>query len=235
MTMVTLVDLSASPGPRSSKAITPWQSHPLLAAGQITTPENGDIAEMTILVRLPSLIAGSLIPIASPGPSAAAARNWPCQGHRGRTSPWLITISTRARGCASLLLAILATNFRQPETPSLVLLLAAAAPYPASRHPPRRRPGLTTLLIRREIFLTWFRSALLTGLLTFLLYLPFLHGAHHYWSKPEQPSGPYPQFILSSLRYSFWGGDVGGTLPIIVSLLIFIAGSWAARGNPQRR
>ncbi|HEV8293288.1 MAG TPA: hypothetical protein VGP94_15235, partial [Tepidisphaeraceae bacterium] len=93
--------------------------------------------------------------------------------------------------------------------------------------------GLTILLIRRELFITWFRSALLTGLLTFLLYFPFLHGARHYWTKPEQPSGPYTQFILSSLRYAHFGGDRGGALPIIVSLIIIIAGSLATSSNPH--
>jgi len=240
--MVTLVNYVGQPWSAIVKGEYSPNNHILFSLiAKLVTPEIGDVAEMTILVRLPSLIAGSLVPIALFWPLRRCCPKLALfSAIVAALHPWLITISTWARGYALLLLlAILATNFLPTRKQFIrwpYSLLAAAALYTqplaillVAAH------GLTTLLIRREIFATWFRSALLTGILTFLLYLPFLHGARHYWSKPEQPSGPYPQFILSSLRCSLWGGDIGGTLPIIVSLIIFIGGSWAARGNPHVR
>src|SRR6185369_3950919 len=192
-----------------------------------------DVADMTIFLRLPSLIAGSLVPIALAWPLRRCCPKLALGiAVVAAVHPWLICISTWARGYALLLLlAILATN-ALPTTRRILhwpyALLATAALYtqPLSilliaAH------GLTMLLVRRELFMTWLRSALLTGLLSFLLYLPFFHGARHYWSRPEQPSGPYAQFILTSLRYAHWGDDRGGAASIAVSLIIFIAGSIA--------
>jgi hypothetical protein len=240
--MITLVNFVGQPFSAIVSGQYSPNNHVLFSLiAKLLTPESGDIADMTILLRLPSLIAGSLIPI---------ALAWPLRRCYPKLAlgiaivaalhPWLITFSTWARGYALLLLlAILATNFL-PTRRRLIhwpySLLATAALYTQplailliAAH------GLTTLLIRREIFTTWFRSALLTGILTFLLYLPFFQGARSYWSKPEQPSASYTQFILSSLRHTHWGGERGRTLPVIVSLIILIAGSLSAKNNPHIR
>lgn len=208
---------------------------------RLLTPDTSDVGDITICIRLPSLFAGSLVPIVFA---------WPLRRCCPKLSlgiaiiaaihPWLITFSTWARGYALLLLlAILATNFL-PTRRRLIswpyVLLATAALYTQplailliAAH------GLTTLIMRREIFLTWLRSASLTGILTFLLYLPFFGGARHYWSQPEQPSAPYAQFILSSLRHAHWGANLGGALPVLVSLVVLIGGSLAAKSNPHVR
>jgi hypothetical protein len=206
---------------------------------KLITPEAGDAADMTILVRLPSLLAGSLVPIALAWPLRRCCPKLALGiAIVGALHPWLISISAWARGYALLLLlAILATNLLPGRRRWLhwpYALLASLALYTQplailliAAH------GLAMLLVRRELFMTWFRSALLTGVLTFLLYLPFFQGARHYWSRPEQPSTSYPQFILGSLRTAYWGGDRGGTLPVIVSLIVFIGGAIAAKNNPH--
>jgi uncharacterized membrane protein len=200
------------------------------------------LPDITILIRLPSLLAGSLIPIAlvwpirRTCPKLAIAVAIIAAFH-----PWLIVISAWARGYALLLLlCILATNFL-PKRNQLIAwpysVLAAAALYTQplailliAAH------GLVMLIpwhgrLARDLFLTWLRSALLTGAIIFALYLPFLHGAREYWSAPERPSVSYPQFILSSLQFSLWGGQRGGAAAIAVALIILIAGSFAARHN----
>jgi len=240
--MVTMVDFVAQPWSHIVSGHYSPNNHILFTLlAKLVTPIIGDIGEQTILVRLPSLIAGSIVPV---------ALAWPLRRCCPRLAigiaivaaihPWLVTFSTWARGYALLLLlSILATNFlptrrRLLHWPYSILAVAALYTQPlaillVAAH------GLTTLIIRREIFFTWFRSALLTGILTALLYLPFLHGAREYWSRPEEPSAPYIQFILSSLRHAQWGGNVGGALPIIVTLIILIAGPLAARNNPHVR
>ncbi|HEV8605822.1 MAG TPA: hypothetical protein VGQ99_10675 [Tepidisphaeraceae bacterium] len=240
--MVTLVAYVGQPWSSIVKGQYSPNNHILFSLlAKLVTPETGDIANLTILVRLPSLIAGSLVPIALAWPLRRCCPKLALGiALVAALHPWLITLSTWARGYALLLLlSILATNLLPKRKQILSLpyaLLSTAALYTQplailliAAH------GATILFLRRNLFMTWFRSALLTGLLTFLLYLPFLHDARHYWSKPEQPSTPYTEFIFDSLRYTQQGGDLGGTPPIAVTLLILTAGSFAAWQNPHLR
>lgn len=240
--MVTLVNSVAQPWSSIVKGHYTPNNHILFSLlAKLVTPETGELADQTILVRLPSLIAGSLVPIALAWPLRRCCPKLALGiAIVGALHPWLITFSTWARGYALLLLlAIFATNFlptrkRWIHVPYALLATAALYTQPLAilliaAH------GLTMLLIRREFFATWFRSALLTGILTFLLYLPFFQGARGYWSKPEQPSTTYGQFILESLRHAHWGGNVGGAVTVIASLIVLMAGSIATKNNPHLR
>jgi hypothetical protein len=195
------------------------------------TPSDGD---PTLFIRLPSLIAGSLIPLAivwpvrRTNPKLALAIALIAALH-----PWLISFSAWARGYALvLLLATLATNLLPKSRALINLPYALLATLTLYTQPLAiliiAAHGFTTLLLRRNLFATWLRSTLLTGLLTFLLYLPFFSSAKSYWSRPEQPSAPYSHFILQSLQHLQWGDNRGGLAAIAITLLILTAGSYAA-------
>ncbi len=158
------------------------------------------ISEYTL--RLPSVLAGALIGIAIA---------WPLRKERPLAAltlglvitlnPWLITLSTEARGYTLLLLlSVLATN-ALPARPQVVAwkyaLLAALAMYTIPialflivAH------GISMFALRRALVSTWLRSATAAALITLLLYSPFFDGITHYYLQPGKPSITYPQFLV---------------------------------------
>src|SRR3954470_20277121 len=164
--MATLVNSVGQPWSCIVKGQYTPNNHILFSLlAKLVTPESGDLADQTILVRLPSLIAGSLVPIALAWPLRRCCPKLALGiAIVGTLHPWLITFSTWARGYALLLLlAILATNFLPTARqwirwPYVVFATAALYTQPLAilliaAH------GLTMLIIRRELFITWFRSA----------------------------------------------------------------------------
>src|SRR5437899_2401024 len=111
--MVTLVNFVGQPWSSIVKGEYSPNNHILFSLlAKIVIPETGDIADITILLRLPSLIAGSLVPIALAWPLRRCCPKLALGiAIVGSIHPWLITFSTWARGYALLLLlSILATN-----------------------------------------------------------------------------------------------------------------------------
>jgi hypothetical protein len=192
-----------------------------------------------IAIRLPSLLAGA---------AAAAALAWPLLktrpvpglllGFIAALHPWLLSFSGWARGYALLMflavlstllltkisekwgaraysLAIAALLYTHPIGIGVVIghgLFCLLHPLSSILHP--RSP-----LLRR-----WFIAASAAGLLTALLYLPFLSGAKGYWAAPEKPTTTYAQFILQSLRHADGGMNTGGFGAILLPLLLCTVG-----------
>src|SRR5712672_497796 len=133
--MVTLVNSVGQPWSHIVSGQYSPNNHILFTLlAKLVTPETGDIAELTILVRLPSLIAGSLVSIALAWPLRRCCPKLALGiAIVGALHPWLITFSTWARGYALLLLlSILATNLlpaRKQFIKWSYSLLAAAALY----------------------------------------------------------------------------------------------------------
>ena len=208
-----------------------------ILAKLVTPFELVDVDGATFLVRLPSLIGGTLLPV---------VLAWPLRREKPVAAllialiealhPWLISSSAFARGYALLLLlAVLATN-SLPLRPAkidwryMLLLIAVVYTQPlgigiAIGH------GVSMLLLRRPVFWTWFRSAALAGLVTILLYLPMFGGAKSYWTAPEKPSIRYVQFLDQTFRHAQAGYDARGFIHIATPLLILIVGSVLAWRN----
>ncbi|HEV8293136.1 MAG TPA: hypothetical protein VGP94_14470, partial [Tepidisphaeraceae bacterium] len=94
--MVTLVNAVGQPWSAIVKGQYSPNNHILFTLlAKLVTPETGDVADLTILVRLPSLIAGSLVPIALAWPLRRCCPKL-ALGIAIVTAihPWLITIST---------------------------------------------------------------------------------------------------------------------------------------------
>jgi hypothetical protein len=203
---------------------------------KLLVPERGD---PTAWIRLPSLIAGALVPVALAWP-LRRSRPGECLLLAVITAlhPWLIAFSGYARGYSLLLLlCVLATNAlprsAAPGWRSWVrwpyALLVAGAMY--------TQPlavlvvvghGAAMLLLRRALFWSWFRSAAAAGMIAATLYAPFFKGARHYWSGPEKPSLDYVQFLDHSIRHAQAGWETPGVVYVLLPLLVMIAGGLLA-------
>jgi hypothetical protein len=193
-----------------------------------------NVGELTMLVRLPSLLAGSL---------AAVALAWPIWRTKPyhaillgliiAVHPWLVSFSGWARGYALLLLlAILSTNLlpitkQLANLPYTLTLTAALYTQPIAI---LLVPGhaAAVWLLHRSCLTTWFRSISVAGVLTLGLYSPFLVGAGKYFSQSQTPAIQYPQFLIESFRFAQVGDNETGYVAIPISLLVIIAGGYCA-------
>lgn len=204
---------------------------------KLLCPANSTAVELTPLIRLPSLLAGSL---------AAVALAWPLWRSRpyhaalialiAAVHPWLVSFSGWARGYALMMfLAILSTNLLPSgkQIVNIAYALALAAGLYTQPIAIALIPGhaLSIYLLRRECLATWFRSATLAGLLAILLYLPFFVGAGEYFSSPQKPSISYGEFLNQTFRFAQAGDNVTGVAAIVTPLLILSAGVLLAWRN----
>jgi len=215
---------------------------------KLVTPEytdpaalRADIGQVAVLMRLVSVLAGVILPV---------ALAWPLRKDRpyqailmaviAAVHPWSICLSGWARGYSLLLLlGVLATHWLPQRTRAVYWRYALALTAALYTQPIAvvLVPGhaMAMLFLRRQMMGTWLRSAGLAGVLTFFLYLPFLGGAGQYWSGSRGASIGYVQFVGVSLRHAQAGDDVGGAAGIAVALLVIIAGGLVGWRTPAAR
>src|SRR3954462_14893807 len=94
--MVTLVHYVGQPWSTIVKGEYSPNNHVLFSLlAKLVTPQTGDIADHTILLRLPSLIAGSLVPLALAWPLRRCCPKLALGiAIVAALQPWLITFST---------------------------------------------------------------------------------------------------------------------------------------------
>ncbi len=166
---------------------------------------------LAVMVRLPSLVAGSLTPVAVA---------WPLRRSAPVTAlllalltavhPWLIAESDEARGYALMvLLGVVATHLLpvRPRTWPVAYAMAVAAaiwavPVAAvllAGH------GVAVVLFRRDTLVSWLRGAAVAVVVTLLLYLPMTGGIAAYVRHPEVAPADYLDFADQLPRFAFVG------------------------------
>lgn len=197
---------------------------------KLITPLYSDPA---LFIRLPSIVAGSLVPLALAWPLRQRPYAAILVALIVALHPWLIAFSGYARGYALLmLLSILATNVLPARKQLLdwryaLLVVATLYTHPLAA-PVFVGHTLFIILFRRDLLPTFIRSAALAGVITIALYLPMLTGAKDYWSAPEKPSVTYLQFIDHSMRHAFVGYEHAGLIYLMFPLFMIAIGGYFA-------
>jgi len=208
--------------------------------GQASPPQAFDNARENLplvgepFLRLPSALAGSL---------AGIVLAWPLRRARPVLAllvallmalhPWMIALSTEARGYAlMLLLGIVATN-RLPDrcravAPDYVLATGAMLWTVPVSITLIAGHAVAMGFARRELLGTWLRSALLACVGAALLYAPFYQGIWLYYTSPLQASGSFLDFVGSLLGHAHAGQRAGDLPALILPILLVIAGSVVA-------
>ncbi len=195
------------------------------------------------LLRLPSLLAGSLLPIAlawplrRSNPIAALILALLAAAH-----PWLIAFSTEARGYSLLLLlGVIATNLlpdgRHRWPIGYALTMAAAIytiPIALLLLPAH---ALAVRMLRRNGLFAWMCGAAIALLVSGLLYLPMARAMMQYYRQPYQPTITYrefldqlPRFALAGQRLPEFDHPPGGSIYWALPLLVVAVGTafgWA--------
>jgi hypothetical protein len=163
------------------------------------------------LIRLPSILAGALLPIALAWPFRKTLPLFALiLAVVAAVHPWLVVFSTEARGYSLLLLlGVLATNCL-PEAwskwPWRYALLIAALLYTVPvglllmiGH------GIAIYINRRSALLSWLKGVSLGAVLTGLLYLPMIPGLLAYYHHPLPAPNDYVDFVNQLPRFSLTG------------------------------
>ncbi len=211
--------------PRPRPTDNPPPAHPIGSG-------SGSFSETAL--RMPAMLAGSLLGI---------VLAWPLRRSRPLAAmtialilavqPWLISFSTEARGYTIVLLLIaLATHLlpRKPRrmawgytiTITLALYTIPICITVIAAH------GVTMLLLRRTLFPTWLRSALVAGLLTALLYSPLFHAMRAYYREDNDPTIAYPQFLHQLPGYLLAGHRTNDPLSFLLPPIILLGGGYLA-------
>lgn len=197
---------------------------------KLITPNEADPA---VLIRLPSIAAGSLIPLALAWPLRSRPFAAIVVALVMALHPWLVGFSGYARGYALLLLlAILATNALPSQKQLLdwryaLLVTATLYTHPLAA-PVFVGHTLAILVLRRDLLLTFIRSAALAGVMTVALYLPLVTGAQDYWKAPEKPSVTYREFVDHSIRYAHAGYEHPGLAHLVFPMFVLTVGGYLA-------
>jgi uncharacterized membrane protein len=163
------------------------------------------------LLRLPAVIAGSLVPI---------ALAWPLRRREPllalgiaivtALNPWLVALSVEARGYTlMLLLGIIATNLlperhrRWPVGYAIALALAVYTVPLAILLLPAHAAAMW--IAQRSAFRSWLAGAGLALVFTTMLYAPMARGLLAYYAHPYQATMTYRQFWDALPRFALAG------------------------------
>jgi hypothetical protein len=170
-----------------------------------------DVRMDATLIRLPSLVAGSLLPL---------ALAWPFRRRApllaillaifASLHPWLITFSDEARGYSlMILLGVVATNLLPDGTkrwPIAYGVVIAAALYTVSvavlllaAH------GVAVAILRRAALRCWVRGALIAVGVSALLYLPMAGAILAYYRHPLIAPDDYVDYVNQLPRFALAG------------------------------
>ena len=168
----------------------------------------GDADSATVLIRLPALLAGTLVPVALAWPLRRVAPALALLlAMVAAVHPWLIAESDEARGYSLMvLLGILATQ-ALPEAhrrwPVLYGLLLAATVYTVpvalllvAAH------GVYVVGWRRDAVRTWARGGLIAAVAILVLYLPMARGMIAYGKHPLSAPADFGGFVDQLCRFA---------------------------------
>ncbi len=186
-------------------------------------------------LRMPAAIAGSLVGI---------ALAWPVRrSHPGAAllmavilavQPWLIAFSTEARGYTLVLLLMTLATHLLPDRARRVAWGYAAAIALALYTVPIcatvvAAHGAVMLLLRRELFRTWARSAFVGFVFAAVLYAPLFESMLVYYRKPYEPTTVYARFLRQLPQQLFLGRSIGNDLATsCIPLVILLVGGTLA-------
>jgi hypothetical protein len=163
------------------------------------------------LLRIPAVIAGSLVPI---------ALAWPLRKREPLIAlgiaivaafhPWLVVFSVEARGYSLLLLLGVIATHLLPENRRCwpigyaVVLAMTAYTVPLGI---LLIPGhaVAMWVCRREAFRSWLIGLTFALVLIAALYLPAVHGLWSYYRHPFAPSMSYREFLDALPRFALAG------------------------------
>jgi len=187
--------------------------------------------DLTVAIRLPSLLAGS---------AAAVAIAWPLRRQlpllalaialTAALNPWLVSLSGWARGYALLLLLSAVATHLLPQQHRPFHWAYAAAMVAALYTQPIALGivighGACMLIERRRLFVSWLISTAIAGAVVGMLYTVFLAtGAREYWAGGGAPSVPYGQFLRELLPQVHLGQSAVHAAFLVPPLLILVAG-----------
>jgi hypothetical protein len=205
--------------------------------------EGAGVEEVARAIRMPSLLAGAMLPVALAWP---LRRSHPMLALLvalvAAVHPWSVSLSGWARGYSLLLLLCVVSTALLPQRQQAVrwtyAVTLAAAMYTqpialgvAVGH------GAAMLLLRRDIFLTWLRSAAVAGAFTFCLYLPFLGEAGNYFQHNQKASISYLDLVTQAVRHAHAGDHAPGIAALVLPLVVMIGGGVVAwhrvAGGPE--
>jgi hypothetical protein len=173
-------------------------------------------------IRLPSLLAGALVPIALAWPMRKRApRLAVLVALLAAINPWLIAFSDEARGYSlMILLGIIATNLLPDDRrrwPILYSIIMSAAIYTVQlagmlliAH------GLLVMLLRRHAIGAWVRGVILVVCMTMLLLLPMAQGLSYYYQHPLKMTADVADLANQLPRFAFAGQYVPDGLDPLV-------------------
>jgi hypothetical protein len=164
-----------------------------------------------MLLRLPALIAGLLVPLALAWPFR---REYPWMALAvavvATLNPWLVEESVESRGYTiMLLLGIVATvclpkeRARWPIAYIVCMVLAIYTVPLALLLLPAH--GVAMLVLRRGLFARWLMSASLCVICTLVLYMPMMGGMAIYYQHPFAATLTYNQFLDALPRHAMAG------------------------------
>ena len=193
------------------------------------------------LLRLPAMLAGTVLPIALAWPLRRAA---PVAAFLLATlaalHPWLLAFSVEARGYTLMLLfSVLATQalpdgrHRWPIAYPLCLAGAIYTIPIALLLVPAHAVVITTL--RKQTLATWARGTSLGLLLTMLLYLPLLPAMRQYARNPYEATLNYAQFVDQLPRFALTGENAHGRWAWAFSVLLLVVGTPQSWRSPALR
>ncbi len=175
------------------------------------------------LIRLPSLLAGTLLPLAVAWPlRRSAPRAAVLLAILLAVHPWFIAESTEARGYGlMLLLGVLATNYlpgKNTSRPVVYGLLVAGMIYAVSVSMVLLIAHGVFVLVRRDGTTAWSRGAAVGLVLATLLYLPMARGVVDYYHHPLSSPENYGQFVNDVPRFALAGQYLPRVNDAVVSL-----------------
>jgi hypothetical protein len=221
--------------------------HTILVKAALLLSRAEGTANVARVIRLPSLIAGALIPLALAWLSRDRFDIGIALFFIAACNPWLVSFSDEARGYALMtLLGIVATGLlpdgrtRWPiGYPLIVGLMIYTVPVAGMLvigH------GIAVYLLRRRTLLTWLRAAIAGGLLAALLFLPMAKGIWFYMQHPQPSPDSFVDFANQLPRFAAAGEYVpavanaaGGIIFWIVPVVVLTVGTVFGWRQPSLR
>jgi hypothetical protein len=95
--------------------------------------------------------------------------------------------------------------------------------------------GVTMGVLRRGLFITWIKGALIAVGMALLGYMPMAAGLRSYYGNPFLPTMNYREFLSALPRFAIGGSNGVAGVWCVLAIVILVAGSWAGWGRAARR
>jgi hypothetical protein len=186
---------------------------------------------VAILIRLPSLLAGSIVPLALAWPMRRTPAVAVLIAFFAAINPWLVAFSDEARGYSlMILLGIVATHLLPDATrrwPIAYGVFCAAAVYTVQVAVVLLMAHFCYVLIfQRKSLAAWMRGTLIAAVISILLLLPMLKGIWFYYQHPMTMTAEVGDFANQLPRFALAGQYIPGGVDPLVHIPDFRRGLW---------